>query len=254
MQSQDLGISKSSVYRYVQRGFLDVIPLDFPRIVKFKPRRNKPVEYVPKRLKIGRTHDDFQAFVELNEITSWIEMDTVIGEIGGKVILTLHFTCCNFMLGILLESKAAAEVSGKIQELKTKLLTVNINFGEIFPVILTDNGGEFSDIFAFENDAQGAKESSLFFCDPMQSCQKGKIEKNHTLFRDIVPKGKSFDNFSQKQVNLIFSHVNSIRRKVLNGKSPYELFTYIFDEKLANTLGIRRIPDDEVIQSPKLLK
>jgi len=254
MQSQDIGISKSSVYRYVQRGYMDVAKLDFPRIVKFKPRRGRPAEYIPKRLKIGRAYDDFQAFIESNEITSWVEMDTVIGEIGGKVIMTLHFTFCNFMLGLLLENKTAAEVSDKIRELKTKLQKANFSFGEIFPVILTDNGGEFSDVFAFENDARGAKECSLFFCDPMQSCQKGKIEKNHTLFRDIVPKGKSFDDFSQETVNLIFSHVNSIRRKVLHGKSPYELFAYTFGEKLTETLGISSIPDNDVIQSPKLLK
>ena len=53
---------------------------------------------------------------------------------------------------------------------------------------------------------KGEKEACLFFCDPMQSCQKAQIEKNHTLFRDIVPKGSSFDHFTQDTVNLIFSH------------------------------------------------
>ena len=72
------------------------------------------------------------------------------------------------------------------------------------PVMLTDNGGEFSDVFAFENNLEGEKEACLFFCDPMQSCQKAQIEKNHTLFRDIVPKGSSFDHFTQDTVNLIF--------------------------------------------------
>ena len=32
--------------------------------------------------------------------------------------------------------------------------------------------------------------------------------KNHTLFRDIVKTGTSFDDFTQESVNLIFSHVN----------------------------------------------
>jgi hypothetical protein len=38
----------------------------------------------------------------------------------------------------------------------------------------------------------------------MQSCQKPRVEKNHTLFRDIVPKGESFDCLTQDMVNLIF--------------------------------------------------
>jgi IS30 family transposase len=158
------------------------------------------------------------------------------------------------MLGILLENKTSAEVTSKIEQLKGKLCTEKLAFGEFFPLILTDNGGEFSNVFAFENNAQGAKECSLFFCDPMQSCQKGKIEKNHTLFRDIVPKGESFDSFTQETVNLIFSHVNSIRRKVLGCKSPFDLFAFTFGKKLPEILGIHRIPDNEVIQSPKLLK
>ena len=62
---------------------------------------------------------------------------------------------------------------------------------------LCDNGGKFADVFSFENDEMGCREIPLFFCDPMRSSQKPYIEKNHTLFRDIVPKGSSFDDFSQ---------------------------------------------------------
>ena len=61
------------------------------------------------------------------------------------------------------------------------------NFGKIFPVILTDNGGEFFDVFTIENNKNGEQETHLFFCDPMRSCQKPHVEKNHTLFRDIAP-------------------------------------------------------------------
>jgi len=126
-------------------------------------------------------------------------------------------------------------------------------FGDIFPVLLTDNGGEFADVFSIENDLNGAKESALFFCDPYKSCQKPRVEKNHTLFRDIVPKGKSFDGFSQDTVNLIFSHVNSVKRKSLNGKTPYEIFTFAYGKKVAHALGIKPVAPDKVMQSPKLL-
>jgi hypothetical protein len=70
-------------------------------VVKFKPRRQKPAEYIPRIAKIGRTYVDFLTFTVENDIDSWVEMDTVIGRIGGKVILTLNFTFCNFMAGIL---------------------------------------------------------------------------------------------------------------------------------------------------------
>jgi len=137
--------------------------------------------------------------------------------------------------------------------LKIAFAQSGLRFGDVFPLILTDNGGEFANITAVENNIGGEKETKLFFCDPMQSCQKPRVEKNHTLFRDIVPKGESFDNFTQNTVNLIFSHVNSIRRKILFGKSPYEMFAFTFGAKIADILGISQIPDCEVNQSPKLL-
>ena len=254
MQTHDLGVSKSTVYRHLNRGYLSVSPIDFPRVVKFKPRRSHKGDFIPKAAKIGRTYTDFQAFIEENNISSWVEMDTVIGQIGGKVILTLNFTFCNFMVGLLLEDKTAAEAALKIRVLKEIMATNGIRFGDILPLILTDNGGEFANISAFVADLNGEVETNLFFCDPMQSSQKPRVEKNHTLFRDIVPKGQSFDHFTQKTVNLIFSHVNSIKRKVLNGKTPYEMFAFTFGKEIADIFGIKPIPAQQVVQSPKLLK
>jgi len=254
LQTNDWAGSKSSVYRHLKKGYLSVGAIDFPRVVKFRPRKKKPSDYVPKVLKIGRTYKDFLAFTEENDITAWVEMDTVIGQIGGKAILTLDFTLCNFMAGLLLNDKTAAESSEKLAALKRNFADAGLKFGDILPLILTDNGGEFSDVFTLEQDFDGEKETDLFFCDPMQSCQKPRVEKNHTLFRDIVPKGQSFDTFSQNTVNLIFSHVNSVKRKILNGKTPYEMFVFTYGEQVAELFGIKPIPAEEVIQSPKLLK
>ncbi len=158
------------------------------------------------------------------------------------------------MVGLLLCNKNAAEASGKIRALKERFTAEGLRFGDVFPLILTDNGGEFADISAFMADIYGEVETELFFCDPMQSCQKPRVEKNHTLFRDIVPKGQSFDSFTQDTVNLIFSHVNSVKRKILNGKTPYEMFVFTYGEQVARIFGIEPIPAEQVLQSPKLLK
>ena len=254
MQANELGVSKSTIYRHLHRGYLSISKIDFPRVVKFKKRNKRQGEYVPKAAKIGRTFEDFLSYIEAQGITSWVEMDTVIGTIGGKVILTLHFTFCNFMLGLLLENKTAAEVTQKITLLKKRLAQASIRFGDVFPLKLTDNGGEFSNVWAIENDADNNVETRLFFCDPNKAYQKPRVEKNHTIFRDIVPKGRSFDSFTQDTVNLIFSHVNSVKRAILNGKSPYELFEFTYGEQLLSVLGIKHIPAEDVVQSPLLLK
>jgi IS30 family transposase len=253
MNTHDLGVSKSTVYRHLKKGYLSISSIDLPRVVKFKQRNQKRGEYVPKAAKIGRTYADFTVFKEENGILSWVETDTVIGRPGGKVIMTFDFTFCNFMAGLLLVDKTAAEAARKVSDLK-KRFSGGVRFGDVFPLMLTDNGGEFANVAAFENDATDEQESRLFFCDPYRSCQKPRVEKNHTLFRDIVPKGTSFDSFTQETVNLIFSHVNSVKRKSLNGKSPYELFVFAYSETIAILLGIEHIPAKDVIQSPKLLK
>jgi IS30 family transposase len=121
-------------------------------------------------------------------------------------------------------------------------------------VILTDNGGEFSNVFAIENSHSGEQETHLFFCDPCQSSQKPYVEKNHTLVRDIIPKETSFDDFTQDTVNLIFSHVNGVKRKGLRGKTSYEVFVAMYSELIAKILGVEFVPAELVIQSPKLLK
>ncbi|MDR1619636.1 MAG: IS30 family transposase [Clostridiales bacterium] len=254
IQTKNLGVSKSTVYRHLKKGYLSVSPIDFPRVVKFKPRKQQPSAYVPKAAKIGRTYDDFLTYTAAHSISSWVEMDTVIGRIGGKVIATFDFTFCNFMFGRLLESKTALEVTQKLKKLKAELAAKQCPFGSVFPVILTDNGGEFANVSTIENDLYGERETRLFFCDPNRSYQKPHVEKNHTIFRDIAPKGTCFDAFSQETVNLIFSHVNNIKRKSLNGKSPLEAFSFIFGNVVAEVLGIEYIPPEHVIQSPTLLR
>jgi len=254
LMTHRLAVSVPTVYRHLKKGYLSVSAIDLPRVVKFKPRSTPYAPYVPKAVKMGRTYADFLLFKVQVNCTAWVEMDTVIGRIGGKVILTFDFTMCNFMLGFLLNDKSAASVYPVITALKKRLVEGGTSFGAVFPLVLTDNGGEFANVSAIENDINGNRESRLFFCDPSQSSQKPHVEKNHTLFRDIAPQGSSFDDFTQDTVNLIFSHVNSVKRKALNGKSPYEIFAFTYGEHLCRLLNIDQIPADRVIQSPSLLK
>lgn len=254
IKANNLPVSASTVYRHIKKGYYSISPLDLPRMVKFKPRHKKQTDYVPYAAKQNRRYENYLAFLEMNPDVSVVQFDTVIGKVGGKVIMTIHFTNWDFMVGILLDNKTATEAASKISALKKKLKISGFSFGDIVPVILTDNGGEFSNVSTFENDENGNTETHMFFCDPNASYEKPHIEKNHTLFRDIVPSGSSFDEFTQETVNLIFSHVNAVKRKQFNGKSAYDMFTFAYSVELADALGIKYIPADEVIQTPKLLR
>ena len=252
LKTHNLDVSSSTVYRHIRKGYLSIAPIDLARAIKFKERRKSKLPSIPKEAKKGRSYEDFQNYLVLNQLDSWLEMDTVMGRMGGKVLLTFNLSFCNFIFARLLDNKTALEVTKHLYDIKNTLHQADKDFFQLFPVILTDNGGEFARVDDIEMDVRG--ESKLFFCDPNRSDQKGRIEKNHTLIRDILPKGTSFDNLTQEDINLVCSHVNSVKRAALNGKSAYELFAFTYGEEIPKLLGISKIPAEDVCQSSKLLQ
>ena len=252
LKTHNLDVSSSTVYRHIRKGYLSIAPIDLARAVKFKERRKSKLPSIPKEAKKGRSYEDFQNYLALKQLNSWLEMDTVMGRMGGKVLLTFNLSFCNFIFARLLDNKTALEVTKHLYDIKNTLHQADKDFFQLFPVILTDNGGEFARVDDIEMDVRG--ESKLFFCDPNRSDQKGRIEKNHTLIRDILPKETSFDNLTQEDINLVCSHVNSVKRAALNGKSAYELFAFTYGEEIPKLLGISKIPAEEVCQSSKLLQ
>ena len=252
LKTHNLDVSSSTVYRHIRKGYLSIAHIDLARAVKFKERRKRKLPSIPKEAKKGRSYEDFQNYLVLNQLDSWLEMDTVLGRMGGKVLLTFNLSFCNFIFARLLDNKTALEVTKHLYDIKNTLHQADIDFCQLFPVILTDIGGEFARVDDIEMDVRG--ESKLFFCDPNRSDQKGRIEKNHTLIRDILPKGTSFDNLTQEDINLVCSHVNSVKRAALNGKSAYELFAFTYGEEIPKLLGISKIPAEDVCQSSKLLQ
>lgn len=252
LKTHNLDVSSSTVYRHIRKGYLSIAPIDLARAVKFKERRKNKLPSIPKEAKKGRSYEDFLNYLALKQLNSWLEMDTVMGRMGGKVLLTFNLSFCNFIFARLLDNKTALEVTKHLYDIKNTLHQADKDFFQLFPVILTDNGGEFARVDDIEMDVRG--ESKLFFCDPNRSDQKGRIEKNHTLIRDILPKGTSFDNLTQEDINLVCSHVNSVKRAALNGKSAYELFAFTYGEEIPKLLGISKIPAEDVCQSSTLLQ
>ena len=89
--------------------------------------------------------------------------------------------------------------------------------------------------------------TSMFYCDPMQSGQKGRLEKNHEYIRYVIPKGTSLNPFTQDDMTLLMNHINSTKRPGLGNKSPYELITDDDDDmhRLMKILNLNQIPADE---------
>lgn len=175
-------------------------------------------------IKVGRFYSDFKDYLEFHPNASIVEMDTVkgtSGDKGGNCFLTLLFRQFNLMLIYLLPYKKSVFVTEVFNILKTNLGIDE--FKRLFEVILTDNGTEFYYPESIEIDMNtGKKVSSVFYCDPNCSWQKGSLEKNHEYIRYILPKGTSFAGLTQEVCYLIASHINSTPRLSLNNVSPFE--------------------------------
>lgn len=163
--------------------------IDLLRKVRYRPRRrNKPFK-VDRYCHIGRSYQDFQAYLQERPDTPIVQMDTVEGRKGGKVLLTILFTQTALMLIYLIDRNTSQSVIDTFNMLEQTL--GNKTFRRLFPVILTDNGTEFSNPAAIETE----------------------IERNHELIRMVLPKGSSFDHLTQANVSLLACHVNSLIRK-----------------------------------------
>ena len=127
-------------------------------------------------------------------------------------------------------------------------------FRKVFPVILTDNGSEFKYTRELEMTEDGKRRTKVFYCDPQASWQKPKIEKNHEFIRYVLPKGKSFSPYTQDDMVLLMNHINSVKRDILKGISPYEAVKNESVLHLMELMGLKLIPADEVNLTPSLLK
>ena len=251
-----LDFSKPSFYNYINAGIFEFRAIDFPRIVKYKKRKNSDKRRTRKEreIRIGRTHDDFLKYISDNPDLNIVEMDTVEGiKDEPYCFLTLLWRKSKFMLIFKLENQTKEEVTRIFRYLQTML--VYEDYQKLFQVILTDNGHEFFDVENIECHFEtGEKITNLFFCDPHASCQKGMIEKNHEFIRYILPKKTSFKYINQDDCNLIMNNINSLCRDSLNGKCPYEAMLFLCDEYVLKTLDCEYIKPNDVILNDKLLK
>ena len=252
----EISISERTLYRYIDLGVLGAGNLDLRRKLGYKPRKKKkePSEgFLNQAFRKDRTYVDFLKFQEKHPNVPVVEMDTVKGvREQGKRMLTLIFCEMNLMLIFLMRDNKADTVVEQFDML-TSLLGLEC-FKRLFPVILTDNGAEFKHTREMEFTQDGKQRTKIFYCDPQASWQKPHLEKNHEYIRYVLPKGKSFNPYTQEDITLLLNHINSTRRSKWNGQCPYELATSPDILRLMQLLGLHQLPADEVRLNPKLLK
>ena len=232
---QDYGINNFSLRRQVSM-----------RKRKKLKKRKEPVNYE------GRRYKDYLEFVKENPSIPTTQMDTVYNHQDGPYIQTFIFQNTGLMIGFLHTEKTSESMAGTLDNLQK---TLENDYQKLFSLLLTDRGSEFEKYELFEvNTETGEIKSNIFYCDPQTPSQKPHVENNHNYVRDIIPNGKSLKNLTQEDLNLMFSHINSTPRKVLNGKTPYEAFEFLYGNEILEKLNIQKIEKDMVTLQPYLLK
>lgn len=251
-KTHDISCTRATLYNYLSKNCFSVSAIDLPRKVRMKKRRQKKTEIKDTKARINRTYEDFQKYVELHPDLPIVEMDTVEGVKGGRVLLTFLFRSSRLMLAFLLYEKTQKEVLRVFNMLEYEL--GNELFEKTFPIILTDNGTEFGNPLTLEFNPEGIGRTRIFYCNPRASYQKGALEKNHEFIRYVLPKGSSFDKLFQTDINLMINHINSLGRESLNWFAPIDVVKFTIDKEVLKKLNLKKISPDQIQLNQKLLK
>lgn len=244
--------SEKTLYTYIHNNLLSARNIELPRKVRLRPRRSKSVTIkVDKFCRIGRTWKDYCGYMALHPDTPVVQIDPVAGMKVGGDLLTIPFVNSSSMLAFLRDSNDSQSVIDIFDRLYLELRP-DI-FQDLPPVILADNGSKFSTPSRIEFDHQGNRRTRLFYCAPSAPYQKGAAENNHEFIRRIIPKGVDLALYSQEQISLMISHIDSYLRKALGNKSPYDTFAFQYGIETLEKFGLRKIPAAEIPLSPELL-
>lgn len=237
-------VSERTIYRLIEARAISAMNLDLPRKVRFRPRKKTVHVKVDKSCRIGRDYECFKNYIGEHPDMPVVQLDTVEGTKGGKVLLTIHFAKAEMMLAFVREHNDSQSVIEIVEELYSKLGTDN--FKKAFPVCLADNGTEFSNPSAIEVDLEGNSRTKIFYCDPSAPYQKGSAERNHEFIRYFFPKGYDFSTYTQADILLMMNHINSYCRQSLGDKSPYDMFAFLYGNDVLESFGCHKIPPQDV--------
>lgn len=114
--------SEKEIYNLVDLGLLKVRNIDLTRKVRFRnTTKNKTSYKIDKDCLNGRKYNDYINFINANPDINIVEIDTVEGIKGGKVLLTIHFINCSFMIEFIREHNDAQSVIDFFNLIEEKL-------------------------------------------------------------------------------------------------------------------------------------
>ena len=218
-------ISTPTIYNAIRYGIINVKIKDTRRMnynpeYKYKEKSSLSNNKLPFSIELRPE--------EINNRTVFghFEIDTVIGTSRGKYecLLTMTERKTRFEMIFKLSTKSSFDVVNIINKLKSFM---NKHYDKVFKSFSTDNGSEFSNFFDIIKDSN----TSIYFCHPYCSGEKGSNEKNNSIIRYFIPKKSLIENYSFDDINFFVNWMNNYPRKILNYKTPLEMLLEEFNDK-----------------------
>lgn len=213
-----------TIYNYFDNDmFLNCSTSDLPIKRKQKKNDNSKKSSVSLNNKKGRSIEERpKDILDRNVYGHW-EMDTVVsGQSKGKsCLLVLSERMTREEIIIKINDKKSSSVVSALDRIE-KYLGTN-NFREKFKTITCDNGVEFLDSKGIEScKRSNQKRTTLFYCHPYSSYERGTNENINRLIRRFYPKGYNFDNVSNSDIERLQNWINNYPRKIFGGLSSSE--------------------------------
>mgnify|MGYP004604730409 FL=1 len=219
LQEGFASISTTTIYRAIHYNLLKVNKNDTRRMVKFNTEKNcyKSEKTIPESKKNNSIDLRPEIINNRERFGDW-ELDTVISSSKGKneCLMTLTDRKIRFEIIARLKEKTKEDVVKKIRRIK-EILKNNIN--DVIKSISTDNGTEFSEW----EQIQEILDTTIYFCHPYASYEKGTNEKHNGMIRYFIPKGAFIENYSNKDIEKIANWMNNYPRKIFGYKTPTEM-------------------------------
>jgi len=158
--------------------------------------------------------DKRPAVVELKKRLGDWEGDTIEGAHKKGYVGTYVDRSSKYLLGYPLSKKTAKDNRRKAVAVFRKIPKNAIK------TITVDNGKEFAEHVKLAKGT-GAK---VFFAHPYHSCERGLNEHTNGLLRQYLPKNRSLENLTKKELAKIIKKINNRPRKSLGYRTPREVF------------------------------
>ena len=216
-------ISKTTMYRYISQGiFMGISSEHLPFGQRKKRYRKTVIKRPPKGTSIERRPAD----ILLRDHFGHWEMDCVVGRQYTKnVLLVLTERLTRYEIMMKMPNRKAATVVQYLDRLERRY---GKKFRALFKSITVDNGPEFSDFAGLERSVYGGRRTSIFYCHPYTSCERGSNERINRDIRRLLPKGTDFSKISDKRVQEVARWVNEYPRELFGFGNSAEVFAREF--------------------------